>query len=317
MNQLKELYTDYENYRLNSGFAGNPEALYDSMQYIMDLGGKRARPLLVLTSCLAAGGAIEKAMPVAHAIEIFHNFSLVHDDIMDRAEVRRGQPTVHVKWAPATAILAGDNMLVAAYHTLLELDHPKRNEILRLFTTTAREVCEGQQMDMDFAGSDSVAVADYLNMIRLKTAVLLGCSAACGGLCANADSEKTNLYYRFAVALGMSFQLRDDYLDTFGDPQKTGKKLGGDIAERKKTWLYVAAAEKTTDIYRVYAIEEESERISLATELFRSLELDKGLLELAMQYETEAWDHLAVLSNLGEETGMLKRLFQYLSEREN
>lgn len=316
MMRLKELFQDYEKYRLTHSFSGDPTKLYDAMEYIMQLGGKRARPLLVLSTCAAAGGSTDHALPVAHAIEVFHNFSLVHDDIMDRADIRRGNPTVHQRWNPATAILAGDNMLVAAYDILLQADLLKRDDILRLFTQTARGVCEGQQMDMDFAESLSVREVDYLEMIRLKTAVLLGCAAASGALCANADAEKTSLYYRFAVAMGMSFQLRDDYLDIFGDVAKTGKKAGGDIAERKKTWFFIKAASVDESIHGLYAIEDESERIQKVTAMYRELKLDEALYELASGYEIEAGEHLQVLGNLGEDVQILKKLQQFLAERD-
>jgi geranylgeranyl diphosphate synthase, type II len=317
MSVLKQLQHDFESYKALRPFDGQPPALYNSMQYIMDLGGKRARPLLVLSACISAGGDPNAAMPVALAIEQFHNFTLMHDDILDHADVRRGKPTVHKKWSEATAILAGDNMLVAAYELLLSTDIQKRYEILRLFGKTAREVCEGQQFDLDFAFNEDVTELQYLEMIRLKTAVLLGCSAACGALVANSDAEKTNLYYHFAMDLGISFQLRDDYLDTFGDPDKTGKKLGGDIAEGKRTWLYVASASRSPEIKEIYETMVNDERITAAVKLFHQQKLDEKLLELAREYESEAWQHLTVLSNLGEDTSLLKKLVKLLSDREN
>ena len=316
MNELELLYSEFEAYRLQNEFKGHPKALYESMQYIMDLGGKRARPLLVLASCISAGGDPNHAMPVALAIEQFHNFSLVHDDILDHADLRRGKPTVHKKWSESTAILAGDNILVCAYDTLLHCDLQKRFEIMKLFGKTAKEVCEGQQLDLDFAGNTVVSESDYMEMIRLKTAVLLGCSAACGALSANADTEKVNLYYNFAMDIGISFQLRDDYLDTFGESGKTGKKLGGDIFEGKQNWLFVASSAISDEINFIYS-ENPNKRIALATKLYKSQELDSKLLRLAEIYEQNAWQNLTVLSNFGEDIHLLKLLLKMLSERDN
>lgn len=314
---LTELYDEFETYRKSHPLSGHPESLYNAMQYIMELGGKRARPLLVLTSCLSAGGDVKLALPVALAIEQFHNFTLIHDDIMDNADKRRGKSTVHKKWSIPTAILAGDNLLVAAYQVLFNTDYKKKTDILLRFNAAAREVSEGQQMDMDFAEAEQVTEEQYIEMIRLKTAVLLGCSAACGALCANADAEKTEHYYRFAVDLGLSFQLRDDYLDTFGDSNKTGKKLGGDIKEKKKMWLYVASAQLSNEIKHIYDEPNAESRINQSISLFQQQGLDKKLLSLAEQYEENAKHHLTKLSNLGEETALIKKLFKMLADREH
>ena len=205
------------------------------MNYIMELGGKRVRPLLALLGAEACGGRPEDALLWAHSVEVFHNFTLVHDDIMDNAPTRRGMPTVHEKWGIAEGILSGDNMLIAVYEGLLHSDYLQKTQLLQLLSKTAREVCEGQQLDMDSAVKSQVTEADYLEMIRLKTAVLLGCSLQGGGMCAGASAEVQQLLYDFAILLGLSFQLQDDWLDAFGNPEQTGKMAGGDIAEGKKT----------------------------------------------------------------------------------
>jgi geranylgeranyl diphosphate synthase type II len=314
---LEHLYEEFEAYRAQHSFNGEPANLYAPMQYIMDLGGKRVRPLLTLCSCLAAGGRAEDALPIALGMEQFHNFTLIHDDIMDNASLRRGKPTVHEKWNLPVAILSGDNLLVATYTLLNQLDSRKKQEILSLFNNTAREVCEGQQMDMDFATEPLISTAQYLRMIELKTAVLLGCSSACGALAANADAERVALYYRFAISVGMAFQLKDDYLDTFGDPAQTGKTTGGDIAEGKKTWLYISARQSGTQIEKIYADLNIEQRIADATKLFISQGLDKGLLELSNKYDKEGLECLEQLNNFGENTTLLKSLCKMLAQRTN
>jgi geranylgeranyl diphosphate synthase type II len=314
---LEALYEAFETYRQQHSFAAHPVNLYAPMQYIMDLGGKRARPLLCLSSCIAAGGSIEKTLPVSLAMEQFHNFTLIHDDIMDNSSLRRGKPTVHEKWNLPVAILSGDNLLVATYTLLHSLDLRKKQDVIALFNQTAREVCEGQQMDMDFANEPNVSVPQYLEMIRLKTAVLLGCSAASGALVANADAERVKLYYDFAIALGMAFQLKDDYLDTFGNPEKTGKKAGGDIVEGKKTWLYLSAQEAGVDMPGIAKLTSPGDKVMAAKAAFEELQLHTKLLELAGSFEQHSRDCLERLGTLGEDISLLKALCAMLAERES
>ena len=317
LKNLEELYKTYSAYLSENPFTGNPDNLYDPMNYIMNLGGKRARPMLTMAAALSAGGDSSAVLPVAHTMEVFHNFSLVHDDIMDRAPSRRGQPTVHLKWDMPTAILAGDNMLVAAYRLLFGYTGQGKEAIVSLFTDTATGVCEGQQWDMDFANMEHVNEAAYLEMIRLKTAVLLGCCAGSGALSAGASKDIAMQYYQFAVAVGMAFQLHDDWLDTFGDPNKTGKKPGGDIGEGKKTWLYIAAEQMGLPIANLYKEKQDEARIEAATALFTEAGLDTRLLQLAATYNEEANQLLQDLQNKGHQTQWLEELVAFLSNREH
>ncbi len=307
----------YEAYRLEHAFTGNPETLYQSMQYIMDLGGKRIRPLLVLMAAESAGGSAEEALPLAHAVEVFHNFSLVHDDIMDQALVRRGQPTVHERWNTPTAILAGDNMLVLAYECWNRYSGAGKLQAFETFTATAKAVCEGQQKDMDFASQDQVGIPDYLGMIEQKTAVLLGCALQMGALSAGLDLEESRLYYQLGCSVGLSFQMIDDHLDSFGTQAQTGKRLGGDIAEGKKTWLYLRSAQISNEVNRLFAELEDEDRIQAVRSLWVEQGLDVGLMELAESYHQEAQAHLAALKAKGRDVQALIALCEWLLARQH
>lgn len=224
-------------------FDSNPIELYEPISYILGLGGKRLRPAMVLAACELFEGDIDKALLPALAIEVFHNFSLVHDDIMDDASLRRGQKTVHEKWNSNIAILSGDAMLVKAYQYIAEVDPKILPEVLEIFSQTALEICEGQQMDMNFESRQDVPEAEYLEMIRLKTAVLLGAALQIGALIGGASSQSAASLYKFGINAGLAFQVQDDLLDAFGDPEKVGKKAGGDILQDKKTLLMIYAKE--------------------------------------------------------------------------
>jgi geranylgeranyl diphosphate synthase type II len=215
-------------------------SLYAPIHYLLNISGKRIRPLLALSVCEAEGSTIEKAMPVAVAVELFHNFTLMHDDIMDRAPLRRGQATVHKKFGENSAILSGDAMFALAFTSLEKAPQGSLLEVLKVFNRTAREVCEGQKLDMDFEEQQEVTIEEYLEMIRLKTSVLLASSCALGAISAGADSDRVDLWYKYGEMMGLAFQIQDDILDTFGNELKTGKKVGGDIDAEKKTfiWLY-------------------------------------------------------------------------------
>lgn len=226
-------------------FQRNPQELYDPINYILSLGGKRIRPVMMLMTVDMYGGDITKALPAALGLEIFHNFSLVHDDIMDRAPLRRGKPTVHEKWNANTAILSGDTMLVKAYEQFLRLPEPVIKPALEIFGDTATGVCEGQQMDMNFEVQEDVTIPAYLEMIRLKTAVLIGAAFRLGGLIAGAPQKEQESLYNFGIQTGLLFQLRDDLLDTYGDTNIFGKKQYGDIVTHKKTYLYLKTMEMT------------------------------------------------------------------------
>ncbi len=220
-----------------------PQKLYEPIEYTLDMGGKRLRPVLLLHSYNLFSEDVSNALPAALGIEVFHNFTLLHDDIMDKADVRRNRLTVHKKFSENSAILSGDAMAFMAYEYLLESESERISDVARLFTKTAIEVCEGQQLDMDFEIRLDVTEKEYLEMIRLKTAVLLACSLKSGALLANADPVISESLYDFGINLGLAFQLQDDMLDTFGDQETFGKKIGGDILANKKTYLLIKALE--------------------------------------------------------------------------
>ena len=225
----------------------SPQNLYLPIQYLLDLGGKRIRPFLTLMACEAYGVSAKDAMGAAMAVEVFHNFTLMHDDIMDKARLRRGKPTVHEKWDVNTAILSGDAMLIKAYQSLESYPTDVFQKLTSLLSKTAIEVCEGQQYDMDFETRPNTSEEEYIEMIRLKTAVLVGCALQMGAIISGASEEDQQAIYDFGIQLGLAFQLQDDYLDTFGDQDTFGKKIGGDILEGKKTILYHLALKTTNE----------------------------------------------------------------------
>jgi geranylgeranyl diphosphate synthase type II len=243
MSELARLSKVYLDYQEANRFNGNPSSLYEPADYIMSLGGKRMRPLLVLMGYELFDEAIEKALPAALAVEVFHNFTLVHDDIMDAAPTRRGKPTVHTKYGDNTAILSGDVMLLYAIEHLRKVEPQHLGTVLGMFNKTAIEICEGQQFDMDFEQRSDVGLSEYIRMIELKTSVLLAAALHIGATLANASDEIKAHLYEFGRLLGISFQIQDDWLDTFGDPESVGKQPGGDIAQGKKTWLVLRTLE--------------------------------------------------------------------------
>lgn len=257
--QLLELF---ENYLAQMEVPIEPERLYAPLTYSMSGGGKRLRPMLLLLSCGAYSDDVKVALPAATAVEVFHNFTLLHDDIMDNALVRRGKPSVYAKWGANVAILSGDVMLIRAYDLLCKSPEELLPRILDIFNKMAAEVCEGQQYDMDFEQRQKVTVVDYMTMIELKTSVLLAGSAAIGAVIGGASEEDCKRLYRFAVELGLAFQLQDDLLDSFGTEKELGKRIGGDILEGKQTYLMVTALSRA----------DESTR-----EILRSTHLDKSL----------------------------------------
>lgn len=227
----------------NTKYEGLPAELYNPMNYILQLGGKRLRPVTALLAAQLFKCNLQSAMPAAKAVEVFHNFTLVHDDIMDKAPLRRGKATVHEKWDDNIAILSGDTLLIEVYNHFLEGGYTNLSDILKVFNQTAIEVCEGQQLDMNFETRDDVTIDEYINMIRLKTSVLVGGAFKIGALVAKASEKEADLIYDFGVNLGIAFQLQDDYLDCFGDPEKFGKQVGGDIISNKKTFMMLKALE--------------------------------------------------------------------------
>lgn len=305
----------YSEFLSQNAFVGEPNNLYEPMKYIMELGGKRIRPILCLVGTEACGGQVQGALPIAHAMEVFHNFSLVHDDIMDRADQRRGLPTVHKKWNEPTAILAGDNLLVKAYESILSFSGNGKNEILTLFSKTATEVCEGQQDDMDFAERNEVSEVHYLNMIQKKTAVLLGCSLASGAIVAGASGSIIQKMYDFAIAIGMSFQMMDDYLDAFGTSENIGKVSGGDIMEGKKTWLYIKSCELDSNTPAWFSQYEAEQRVSFVQDKWRAMGLDQMLLNVANDYNDHGLAILEDLEEMGVSVNGLKEILEFLQVR--
>jgi geranylgeranyl diphosphate synthase type II len=240
--------------------AAEPAGLYDPVHYILELGGKRLRPLLTLMSAEMYGATVKDAMNAAIAVEVFHNFTLLHDDIMDAADLRRGKETVHKKWDINTGILSGDAMLIMAYQFFEGYDQNQFYELNKIFTRTALEVCEGQQYDVDFETRHDVTIPEYLNMIKLKTSVLVGCALQMGAIIAGVKEQEQKLIYDYGIHLGLAFQLMDDYLDAFGDPETFGKEVGGDIRENKKTYLYLKSIENedcATELKEWFALDHE------------------------------------------------------------
>ncbi|MCF0051275.1 polyprenyl synthetase family protein [Dyadobacter sp. LJ53] len=237
---LQTLQIEFE----KQSYGEHPTELYEPIRYIMSLGGKRFRPLLTLLAASIYSDNWENAIKPAMAVEVFHNFTLMHDDIMDQAPLRRGKPTVHEKWNANTAILSGDVMLIKAYDLLLDIPAEKMRRVLERFNKTAAEVCEGQQLDMNFETRWDVTEEEYLGMIRLKTSVLLGFALELGGIIGGADEESIQLLYSAGENMGIGFQLKDDLLDVYGDPDKFGKQVGGDIISNKKTFLLIEALSK-------------------------------------------------------------------------
>jgi geranylgeranyl diphosphate synthase type II len=264
-----------------------PEGLYRPIAYVLSLGGKRIRPSLVLMACNLFSDEVESAIAPALGIEIFHNFTLLHDDIMDKAELRRGHPTVHKKWDENTAILSGDLMQIAAYQLISQTKEPNLKNVLDVFSRTAAEVCEGQQYDINFEDRENVSPEEYLEMIRLKTAVLLGASLKIGAIVGNASNRNANLLYDFGINLGMAFQLKDDLLDVYGDEQ-FGKEIGGDIVANKKTYLLISAQKlaEGTDAKELNkwlkTDGENKEKVKVITTLYNRLGV-KNICENKMQ----------------------------------
>ena len=244
MYTLEELFKKVQSLFENEEFVSEPKRLYEPIAYTLSLGGKRIRPTLLLAATDLFGGDIEDAAHAAIGVETFHNFTLLHDDLMDKSPIRRGKPTVYRKWDENTAILSGDAMNILAWRYFLKKPHVNLLEILRTFEKTSMEICEGQQYDMDFETRDDVSIEEYMQMIRLKTAVLLASALKIGALYANAPSEDIENLYNFGIAIGLAFQLRDDLLDAYGDVATFGKETGTDIKDNKKTILYLTALEK-------------------------------------------------------------------------
>ena len=244
MYSLHELIAMSEQELAQLPYPARPAGLYEPIRYALGAGGKRIRPALVLMACNLFQEAVTAAKPAALAVEVFHNFTLLHDDVMDKADVRRGKPTVHKVWDENTAILSGDAMEIIAFRYIARTEAPHTGAVVELFLKTALEICEGQQYDMEFERRDDVTEAEYIEMIRLKTAVLLGGALKIGAIIGGASETDADCIYRFGESLGLAFQLQDDWLDVYGDPARFGKKIGGDILNNKKTYMLINARQR-------------------------------------------------------------------------
>jgi len=306
-------------------YGENPRELYEPIRYIMALGGKRIRPLLVLLGAKMFDDDIEKALLPAAAVEVFHNFTLMHDDIMDKAPLRRGQQTVHEKWDANTAILSGDVMLVRAYELLLNVEPGKLPLVMHLFSRTAVEVCEGQQLDMNFERREQVSIPEYIHMITLKTAVLVGFSLELGAILQGAPHADAEHLKAFGVNVGIAFQLRDDLLDVYGDKAKFGKQVGGDILSDKKTFLMLTALEQANAQQRKTIIgwrdkTDESiaeEKVKAVTQVYDQLHIRQQTEQQIDLYFQKALHHLAAVQVPEERKSALRGLALQLMERDS
>lgn len=298
-------------------FPASPENLYKPLQYFLNIGGKRIRPILTLMGAELFGEIDQKALDVAVGIELFHNFTLLHDDIMDHAPLRRGFQTVHEKWDTSTAILSGDTLFVQAMDYILNGESSLLN---RLFLQTAREVCEGQQMDMDFESRAQVSIDEYIEMIRLKTSVLIGCALQSGAILAGASQENQKRLYDFGVNIGLAFQLQDDHLDSFGESAQVGKTIGGDIVGNKKTFLYLKALEIASETQKkqleVLATETDATlKIAQVKELYQALAIPTHSLHKIEEYFQKGMAELAAIDLPATKKEPLKELVNYLYHR--
>ncbi|MDZ4844591.1 MAG: polyprenyl synthetase family protein [Chitinophagales bacterium] len=323
MNSPEQLFELFEDYRTTHAFRFSPEALYEPLRYFLDLGGKRMRPVLTLLGCDLFDGKTTEALPAAYAIELFHNFTLMHDDIMDNASLRRGKQTTHEKFSVPQAILSGDVMLIYAFEYLNHLDDKRFRKAIDLFNATAIKVCEGQQYDMNFQTSSEVALCEYLMMIEFKTAVLLACSLKLGAIVANADEENANHLFDFGKNMGICFQILDDTLDVFADKEKFGKKTGGDIAENKKTYLLLkamevaSAAERERLLFYLSNNVPADEKVKGVIEIYHQLGIRQIAEVEARNYHLLALECLNSINADEEKKKMLKDYAESLLVRQS
>ncbi|KQC34498.1 polyprenyl synthetase [Nonlabens sp. YIK11] len=325
MTSMEHLRSQFLEYLQQKVTLTEPAGLYDPVHYILQLGGKRLRPLMTLMSAQMYGAPVTSAMDAAVAVEVFHNFTLLHDDIMDAADLRRGQATVHKKWDVNTGILSGDAMMIMAYQQFLSYEPKTFYDLNKLFSKTALEVCEGQQYDVDFETRDDVTVDEYLLMIKLKTSVLVGCALQMGAIIAQKNIAEQEKIYNYGIELGMAFQLMDDYLDAFGDPETFGKEVGGDIRENKKTYLYLKSidnkdfATELKDLfaqdYRSLTDQEIEDKKDRAKELFVNSGGANRTLEAIEDYTQKALKTIESLDMEKEHKTILKKFSQDLMSR--
>jgi geranylgeranyl diphosphate synthase type II len=299
-----------------------PKNLYEPIDYILKLGGKRIRPVLTLMASDIFSGDFKKALPAALAVEVFHNFTLIHDDIMDAAPLRRGKATVHEKWDTNTGILSGDAMLILAYQYFENYEPVVFQKLAKLFSKTALEVCDGQQLDVDFETRSDVTIPEYINMIRLKTSVLVAAALKMGAIVAETNDENANLIYDFGLNLGLAFQLQDDYLDTFGDPETFGKQVGGDIIENKKTYLYLKALAVANEddkgkLHYLYRkkLKENTVKIADVRRIFQLNDIPLLIKQEIEKYTEKAFETLAKMDLEDADKQRLKNFGLWLMNR--
>lgn len=315
MHSISQYQDFFISYLTNESLIKEPKNLYEPIDYILRLGGKRMRPVLTLMTAEVFEADYKKALAAAMAVEVFHNFSLVHDDIMDDAPLRRGQKTVHEKWNINTGILSGDAMLILAYQYFEQYEPAVFRDLAKLFSKTALEVCEGQQWDVDFETRDDVTISEYLKMIEFKTAVLVAAAMKMGAIIAKTSDENANLIYEFGLNLGLAFQLQDDYLDAFGDPETFGKQVGGDIIENKKTYLYLKAIEfskieEKNQLLHLFSIQskDNSEKISSVKNIFNVSGASNATQNAIEDYTLKAFGTLEKM-NISEDKKTILRNF--------
>lgn len=300
-----------------------PAGLYEPITYVLEAGGKRLRPLLTLIAAEMYGTEWQKVLPAALAIEVFHNFTLMHDDVMDKAPIRRGKPTVHVRWNTNTAILSGDQMLIEAYKQLAQLPADKLPRVLQMFNEMATGICEGQQYDVDFETATKVTIDDYIHMIRLKTSVLLATALKTGAYMADAPEEEQELLYDYGINIGLAFQLQDDILDVYGNPATFGKAVGGDIIENKKTYMYLTALQQADDatlqeLQRWFDNKEEHQpqkKIEAVRAIYTQLGIREICEEVMRKYTEQAFAILDRIKLPAEKKLILRELGEHLLAR--
>lgn len=320
MQSFEELSAAFAARFHNRHFPLYPSSLYDPADYFLGLGGKRVRPVLCLMGNELFGPIEDDAWEMAIALELFHNFTLIHDDIMDKAPLRRGQPTVHARYGSSTAILSGDVMMVVSYEYISRVRSPHIRRLLQLFNQTAMKVCEGQQLDMDFEAREAVSMEEYLKMIELKTSVLLAASLQIGAILGGAGLGNQDIIYSFGRNLGLAFQVQDDYLDCYGDAAKFGKQVGGDILADKKTFLLiktleVASAAQRREVERLKRA-APAEKVAGMLEIFRVCGVDSWARELKAEYHAAACKSLEDIAVTSKRKEPLQRLIELLLQRE-
>jgi len=322
MHDISQYQDFFITYLENQSITKEPKNLYEPIEYILGLGGKRMRPVLTLMAAEVFDTDYKVALPAAMAVEVFHNFSLVHDDIMDDAPLRRGKVTVHEKWNINTGILSGDAMLILAYQYFEQYEPTIFRDLAKLFSKTALEVCEGQQWDVDFEERNNVTIPEYLKMIEYKTAVLVAAAMKMGAIVAKTSEKEADLIYDFGLNLGLAFQLQDDYLDAFGDPATFGKQVGGDIIENKKTYLYLKALEfsseeKASELQQLFSLqlEDNLEKIETAKTIFNESGASKATQEAIEMYTFKAFETLEKMDINAEKKSILRTFGENLMGR--